>query len=100
MGLNEKQLVADMKLGYDALGPLAREAVRNAPLEITVGEMLLAWRNQNHEIIACDEGYSLLDPKIDQSVAEFVLASVKRRFGKRLDEFVVRPLPGTRLRRL
>lgn len=89
MGLSERQLVADMKLGFDALGPLARAVVRNSPIEITVGEMLVQWRSMNYQIIGRDEGYSLTDADVDKSVAEFVLAAIKRKFGKRLDEFVV-----------
>lgn len=83
------RLIADMRNGYDSLGPLARAAVRVSPIEIDVGPMLAAWRRANPEIISRDEAWSLLDPAIDASVAVFVESAVQAKTGKPLEAFRV-----------
>lgn len=82
------RFTSDMQ-AYDALGPLAREAIRQAPSEVWVINILNGWRQDNPEIMGRDEGYSLTDPQIDKSVAEFVRKAIRNKFGKPPETFVV-----------
>jgi hypothetical protein len=87
-----------MTQAFDALGPLAREAVAASPIEITVGDMLTAWARANPGMI-CVNGatqprnkWPLSDPAVDASVAAFVRDAVKRKMGKPAEAFVLRPI--------
>jgi hypothetical protein len=79
---------------FDGLGPLAREAVRNSPRIIDIGNVVSQFKSRRDPAECTDDGYpplDLLDPKTDAKLAAKIDGIVKSAMGKPIEEFILRP---------
>lgn len=93
-------IVTDMRI-YDSLGPLARAAIDNSPVEITITRLLSAFETERrHEMIAScrdDLYFAPIDTQeADRQFAAYIQRSIRVRYGKPADYFVMERRRGRR----
>lgn len=79
---NPQYRTADMAL-FDQLGPLARDALAEAPLEADVRDMLKRWRNSSYYPDTEERlwGAPYDHPEMDRRIADFVREVITKRVG-------------------
>jgi len=87
----ERARLVDMVHAYDTLGPLAREAIRESPVDMSVGMML---NEAPIELIDLERGGWR-----DAKLAEWIRRSIARKMGRPAETFVLRPRRVMTLRR-
>ena len=87
----ERARLVDMVHAFDTLGPLAREAIRESPIDLSVGMML---NEAPMELIDIERGGWL-----DAKLAEWIKRQIARKMGRPAETFVLRPRRVMTLRR-
>lgn len=89
MGLAEQQ---EQQRAFDRLGPLAREALRNAPHDISAIALVKQFAGRTFYDGGKPRQFALSDPILDAHIAKYVADRIREKFKAEPAVFKIEPL--------